>query len=342
MIVPLSFIAFMSGIGVSFFVAHLFDPFIVFVILLSLGVCLVFAWKIQPARNALLISFFFIVGIGRGILQEDFSEKKLDVSYRQEKISFTGEIIRDPLIRGGRQGLTLRVKEGNVPSSSTLFVWTSLFPTYHRWEHVEVQCGSISSGVCAYASARATQTTGTSVLRGLSESRMWLSGVIERHLPQPHAGLLGSILFGARSSLSQTLVTSFNRTGLTHIVAISGYNVALLIGVMSALFLVCGLNRKTVPFALGFSIVLFVLFTGASAATVRAGIMGYLAVIAQSIGRRVDGLHLILVSAAFMMAIHPHIISDLGFQLSFLATLGLILGSPLFESFRIPLVPRAL
>ncbi|MBC7249990.1 MAG: DNA internalization-related competence protein ComEC/Rec2 [Anaerolineae bacterium] len=147
---------------------------------------------------------------------------------------------------------------------------------------------------------------------------------IARLLPDPQAALLTGILLGVESGIPADLMTAFSTTGTTHIIAISGFNISIIAGLFTALSARLFGRRWAMPFAVG-GIVLYTLFVGASAAVVRAAIMGALTVIALHYGRQADALISLFTAAFLMTAINPHTLWDVGFQLSFAATGGLIL-----------------
>lgn len=160
--------------------------------------------------------------------------------------------------------------------------------------------------------------------------RQQLEGELYKIFPEPHASFMAGLLLGVRKGIPDYLMDDFNRTGLTHIIAISGYNITLLIVVVSGIF--GFLNRKKrVIFSLIF-IFLFVILVGASASVVRAAIMGGISLMALFFGRRYF-VGLSLLAAAFFMNLwNPRILLyDVGFQLSFLATCGLVYLSPTLE-----------
>lgn len=144
---------------------------------------------------------------------------------------------------------------------------------------------------------------------------------------EPYSSFMAGLILGSRKGINEDLVSDFNTTGLTHIIAISGYNITLLIVVMSGMF--GFLSRKRKVFASIVFIVLFVILVGASASVVRAGIMGMIGLIALWFGRDYF-VSISLFSAAFFMNLwNPKIlVYDVGFQLSFLATCGLVYISP--------------
>ena len=147
---------------------------------------------------------------------------------------------------------------------------------------------------------------------------------INELFPEPMASFTAGLLTGSRKGIPDDLMKSFNITGLTHIIAISGYNISLIIFFVSS-FLSKSSRKLKVPVIIGF-VVLFTLFVGASPAVVRASIMGIVAVLALSLGRQSLVLNALLISAFIMVLLNPNVLLyDVGFQLSFLATLGLII-----------------
>jgi len=155
---------------------------------------------------------------------------------------------------------------------------------------------------------------------------------IERILPEPHAAFLKGLLLGERQSFSEELRKELRRTGTTHLVALSGYNITIVGDNLLRL-----LRFFLVPFATAFwvatvGIVGFVLLTGAQASVVRAAIMGLLVLVARREGRQYRMQNALAFAAFVMLLENPKILRfDVAFQLSFLATLGLVYGSPLFE-----------
>ncbi len=147
---------------------------------------------------------------------------------------------------------------------------------------------------------------------------------------EPHGSMVAGLLLGVRRGIPAELTEDFNETGLTHIVAISGYNITLVIIVVFGLF--GFLSRRARVVAASVFVVVFVILVGASSAVVRAGIMGVLGLIAVYFGRANQVGMAIMLSAFLMNFWNPYIaVYDVGFQLSFLATLGLVYVSPRIE-----------
>lgn len=153
---------------------------------------------------------------------------------------------------------------------------------------------------------------------------------------EPEASFVAGLLLGSRKGMPQVLADAFQATGLTHIVAISGYNISLIVALMFTLASFLPLKTRVVATTL--AIVLFVILVGASAAVVRAGIMGVITLWGLFWGSRSQVFFTLLWSAVLMVLMNPYtLIYDVGFQLSFTSTLGLLVFVPMLESF----VPKA-
>ncbi|MFO0703030.1 MAG: ComEC/Rec2 family competence protein [Candidatus Andersenbacteria bacterium] len=144
----------------------------------------------------------------------------------------------------------------------------------------------------------------------------------------PESSLGASLLLGARSSVPANVVDDFRASGLSHVLAVSGYNVTL----VANLLLWCGqrwLSRRGRTALVVLGVALFVLAAGASASVVRAGVMGGLAALALQSGRATAGRRTLLVAAAGMVLVQPSLLLfDVGFQLSAAATAAILLLAP--------------
>ncbi|MGB7874097.1 MAG: ComEC/Rec2 family competence protein [Anaerolineales bacterium] len=157
--------------------------------------------------------------------------------------------------------------------------------------------------------------------------------------PDPEASLLAGILLGVDTGLPRDLQQAFKDTGTAHIIAISGFNIAIIAGLFFTLFSrVLGQLRGSILAILG--IALYTFLVGADAAVVRAAIMGSIALLIRLLGRRNDGLNALMLSAVIMAIFNPHIPWDVGFQLSFFATLGLILYAEPFQNWAVNTITR--
>lgn len=160
--------------------------------------------------------------------------------------------------------------------------------------------------------------------------RETIEGRIRQLFPEPRASLAVGLLTGTRASFPRVLTERLRISGLTHIVAISGSNVAIVLTVMETLCFWIPRRLRLWPLLCGIAV--FALFTGASASVVRAAIMGGLGVMALHAGRVSHARRTVLWTAGLMLLWNPLLLThDLGFQLSFLSVLGILEVSPHLE-----------
>jgi competence protein ComEC len=160
-----------------------------------------------------------------------------------------------------------------------------------------------------------------------------------RLFPDPEASLLAGILLGVDNGLTDDLQQAFKDTGTSHIIAISGFNISIIAAIFLSLFgRVFGPRRGAFFAAVG--IIFYTLLVGAEAAVVRAAVMGVVALFARHFGRRQDGLNTLFLAAAGMALFNPFYLQDVGFQLSFAATLGLVLYAEPLSQFATRLLTK--
>lgn len=176
-------------------------------------------------------------------------------------------------------------------------------------------------------------------LAALYEFKQHLLSLVYRFFPEPEASLLSGILLGVETGIPAPVQEAFRRTGTAHVIAISGFNITILAGLFSSIFSrLLGRWRGAVLATI--SIAIYTLLVGASPAVVRAALMGGLSVFAGQIGRRQEGLNSLAVIAGLMAAWNPSVLWDVGFQLSFAATLGLVLFADRLAGWAQTLVSR--
>ncbi len=149
--------------------------------------------------------------------------------------------------------------------------------------------------------------------------------IINSFLPEPHASLLAGILFGVKTTMPRGFYTDLITTGTLHIVALSGINISILVNLVAQTTLFLG--RKASSILTICLIVLFVIFVGPSPSVVRAAIMGSLSLIAVYLGRQNWGVLSLILTAGIMLLYDFSLIKNISFELSFLATFGIILAN---------------
>jgi len=173
---------------------------------------------------------------------------------------------------------------------------------------------------------------GNQLLFYLYQAKRYFIDTLEQAILSPQVDLGVGLLLGVKQALGDELETAFRQTGIIHIVVLSGYNVMLVVGFFWWLSSwVLPLHGRIVFGLIG--ITLFALLVGLSATVVRASIMAAILLIGKLLGRTYDVLRALIFAAVVMVLINPYILLyDIGFQLSFMATLGLVLVLPQFES----------
>ena len=164
----------------------------------------------------------------------------------------------------------------------------------------------------------------------LSRFREYCVAVLEKNLPEPMASLAAGILLGVKAQLPADFYQALASTGTTHIIAASGYNVSVVLGVISkALLYMVSRGWAT---ALGLvGVFLYILVAGAGASVIRAGVMGGLTVLAYAWGRPTEAKRLLWVTIVSMLFANPLYLVDPGFQLSAAATWGLLYLDPMIQ-----------
>jgi competence protein ComEC len=167
---------------------------------------------------------------------------------------------------------------------------------------------------------------------GLFAFKRYAQSTIASILPEPQASLLTGILLGVDSGIPRDLMDDFSATGTTHIIAISGFNFTIIANILAGLARWSFGKRRAFWVAIG-GVAVYTILVGASAAVVRAAIMGVLSLLAQRLGRETYA-PASLAAAAFVMTLgNPDVLWDVGFQLSFAATIGLVLYTEPLERF---------
>ncbi len=169
------------------------------------------------------------------------------------------------------------------------------------------------------------QQRGSGFFSALFSLKSQANAAINHALPDPDAGLLAGILLGNQRGLSPEVSAAFAQTGASHVIAISGFNMAVLAGiVIGALKRLRLRPAYAAVIALGV-IGLYTLFVGANPSVARAALMSGLLVVGEALRRRTYLPASLAFAALILSLLNPLVLWDVSFQLSFFATLGLAL-----------------
>lgn len=278
--------------------------------------------------------------------------------YNGDKFTFSGIVAAEPDTRENGvklkiQSEKLKVGGGERKVDGNILVSAGLYPVYHYGDELEIKCKlqkpepiedfaydkylakeNIYS-LCYWPEIKFLKSgEGNNLVAGILWVKEKLVATVNRILPEPQAAFLGGLLYGAKRGIPQSLMDMFSTTGTTHIVAISGYNITILAVLLLQITKSVGVGRKKSFWIALAGILFFVILTGAAASVVRAAIMGMLVLFASHVGRISKIQNALLLAAAVMLIFNPKIlVFDVGFQLSFAATIGLVYLSPIFEKY---------
>ena len=177
-----------------------------------------------------------------------------------------------------------------------------------------------------------SKENGDPLIGGLFSVREAFSEQLRSAIREPESSLALGMLLGEKHGLSKSILDTFKRAAVIHIVVLSGYNISLVSQFFTKIFSFLPLIARSSAGAIG--IILFILMTGGGASVIRAGIMALIALIGLATGRTYDAGRALFVAGFIMLMENPNILLyDPSFQLSFIATLGLIYLSPIIMKF---------
>ncbi len=296
-----------------------------------------------------LVLAFGVIGATRFVMVADtFGQSPLQGKVG-ETVTITGQVVREPDIRETSQHLYVAVDEdkllitvdrftevlyGDVISvTGTLrapepFITdlgrTFNYPEYLKVRGVEYQINFADIEVLEGGK-------GNSFLSFLFDTKVAFKTKLNLYIAEPAAALGQGLLLGVKQALGEELETAFRKTGIIHIVVLSGYNIMLVVSFV--MVLLRPVSQREIKLIIGvLAICSFALLVGLSATVLRACFMAIVLLMALTFKRLYLGLRILLLAAAVMVFMNPLLlVYDVGFQLSFLATLGLLLLTPQLE-----------
>ncbi len=302
----------------------------------------------------LYVVLLALIAFSFGAARYEYSRPVVDAStiaYYNDiprKAYVTGILIQPPDVRDTYENLRVDVEaidtgQGDVPVHGTLLVRLNDIVDLQYGQRIRVRDyvkTPPSDEEFSYRDYLALQgihsymrTYTVTVLPGTRANPFWqtlyrlqtsLYKRIYTLFPDPEASLLAGILLGLDNNIPADIQQAFRNTGTAHIIAISGFNITIIAALLVMLFShFFGKRLGSLVAVVG--IIGYTLLVGANPSVVRAAIMGTLAILAEELGRRNAALNMLAFVGMIMAAIDPFVLWDIGFQLSFAATLGLVL-----------------
>ena len=352
---------FVLGIFLSSFYKIGFS-FFLFLVILSI---LIFAFGkfFAKEKTTVILLAIFIFCFSLGILRYEIKEIRPEstnlLNLVGQKVVSKGVVIAEPNVK--EQNVQLVVLADSVSAlgqntkvSEKFLVIASLFPEFKYGDLIEVE-GNLekpsnfstdNGNSFDYVNYLAKEDVfyeinfakveiisaghGSFIMTKLFAFKNSFINKLNLLIKEPESSLLSGLLLGAKNSLGKDWQTDFRQAGVSHIIALSGYNITI---VAESIMVALSFLPRVLSMSFGvLGIILFALMTGASATVLRASIMALLVLLARLTGRKYDISRALLLAGVFMLIQNPKIlVFDLSFQLSFLATMALILVSPIIE-----------
>lgn len=325
----------------------------IFLMIFVILAALVLIWSNRTLRFVCLCLFAGLFGAWRyGFTLPECQDKGEVCSLNGQKVTVVGVVSEEPIAKIDKISYIISVTKGNnLPIHGKVNFTGQIYPEYFYGDELSISCylgfPKVSEGnfrfdkylarsgawsVCSYASVKLlSKGNGNVFMDKILHFKSALTSVVGLIWSEPESSLMAGILYGGKSALSKEVANNFSRTGVSHIVAVSGFNISIITIVLMQVLLLFGLYRKQAFYFSLIFITVFIVLTGLSASAVRAGVMGMTVLFAQQLGRNSKILNVIIFTVAVMQLWNPYFLFwDVGFQLSFFATVGLVYISPLF------------
>lgn len=356
----LAIFSFVFAIFISSFV-KIGITFSIFLIFISSVLFLFVRFFVQnDIKNKIILLIIFLLSFSIGIIRYEIKDsKQLDFNLESnigEQVVLSGVIVDEPKKTDKQVLLTISFK--NIfNSSSSLVVFgkglisTDLYPEFKYGDEIKIygvlkrpENFTDSFDYISYLSKDnifykidfakvelLSVGNGNFIKTFLFKFKNSFIANIDKTITAPQSQLLSGILLGSKNSTDEQTTESFRKSGLSHIVALSGYNITIVSEGISKFF---SFLPHTVSFIFGvIGIILFVLMSGASSTAVRAGIMALIVILAHVSNRNYRAGRALVFAGFLMVLFNPKIlVFDMSFQLSFLATVAIIYVAPILKN----------
>src|SRR3989344_5647940 len=363
-------LVFIFGVFVASFLL-VSQTWILICLILAIGLIAISGYQKTYSKKGLLAGILFLVFIFGIVRFNSFNFSNsilnqfadIDIGGKGMAVQLNGYVDEEPDVNGDRAQLIFRVEELIVPDKTLMIdertlIYTNAFPKYKYGDEISV-VGVLKTpknfvedfDYVSYLKKQNIRTimsfpkinekedlqlgffekTKVGLYKKIFGLKNKFESVINKSIAEPNASFVNGILLGSRQNIPEEIKEAFNKTGTTHILAISGYNIMIISWAVLA-GLVYFFRRRTAFWISVAVIVLFTILTGASASVVRASLMGLLLLFANGYGRLYDPKNSIILAGAIMIWFNSFaLIFDIGFQLSFAAVAGLMYLYPYFD-----------
>ena len=349
-----AFLAILLSFIAGIFISPLFNiPMFIFWEFLALG----FAFLLFSNKKVPLIAFslcFILFSLG-GFYYHFYNKKLANngiKNYYDQRIVAEGTIVSEPKFYNGTLKITVKTKSINSRTiQSKILIKTRTNSSYQYGDKIKAIGKLVKPpiyqdfnyqnylktkkilGLMNYPQLiLISKNNGSNFYASILKAKQEFRNKINKYFSYPENLFLRAIILGDKQDIPSSWKNKLNAAGLRHIVCISGMHIIVLIYIFLWLGIIFGLARpKAFYFAVAF-LWLYIILVGFQPSIIRAGIMGTLYLFCQKIGREKASLQALVLAAFLMLLFNPLLLNfDAGFQLSFLATLGIIYFTPLFR-----------
>ncbi len=290
-----------------------------------------------------------LIFLSLGLWRASFGFHQEIEKYQGKEVLLEGRVIREPDVREDNTKLVVETEEGRVLATVSKFSEYGFSdrikmegkllapPVFEDFNYRDYLKKDGISSVIYYPKIEAIEKESFSGLFSLFYGKILdlkekMRNVLYDNLSPPQSFILGAMVLGDKSRMPSYLKEKLNRAGVRHITAVSGMHVVIISSLIMSLLLGLGLWKNQAFYLALLSVFLFVLFIGFHPSALRAGIMAGFFLLAEKMGRRGISSRILVFVAAVMLLFNPLLLLyDAGFQLSFLAVLGIVYFSSFFR-----------
>ena len=355
----------LSFIGGIFLNSFLEIPQLLMPGFLILGITLISVfWKYRKLRVSGFCFLFLVLGMWR-YETADFKIKNndlLEYNDKNESIVLIGRVAAEPDIRENNLKLIIAdieiIGNSSKRTEGKVLVTANKYPGHQYGDRLKISGKLLTpqefedfnykdylakDGIFAlmyYPETELLEKNGGNVFYAkILEIKEKLRESLNSNLSPPQSSILAALILGDKRQISDEWKTKLNYAGVRHLTAVSGMHVAVLSAILMSFLLGVGFWRRQAFYSTFLLITLFIIMTGFQTSAIRAGIMASLFLFAQYLGRGNSSTRAIVFAASFMLFQSPLLLRfDVGFQLSFLAVMGIIYVGPTLQNWlkRIP------
>lgn len=310
-------------------------------------------------KKAILVFAVCLIIFGLGIVRYQIVDKNFEnaelkrFNDTSDIVEVLGTIMKEPDIRDSNTKLTIDVEElNNVEMEGRVLITVEndffyyygdklkirgLLKTPKVFEDFNYQEYLKKDNILAVIYRPQIELVSRNQRSSLYSKILFLKNKLRKPLYQilssPQSSILGAILLGDKQRISSQWKEKLNIAGVRHITAVSGMHIVVLSAILISLFIGLGLCRRRALLVTLIALWFYILIIGFQPSAIRAGIMASFLLLSERIGRLSTSSRTMIFTGALMLLIKPFLLRyDVGFQLSFLAVMGIIYLGPIFKN----------